>query len=222
VTAAYGPEELKRDLGVSRETVERLETHRRLLAEWSEHTNLVGPRELEHYWRRHALDCAQLIKFAPEARSWLDLGAGAGFPGIVVACCLADDTAAAVHLIEATGKKAKFLDKMIQTAGLPAKVFNMRIEDFDANSGAHGFPYEVVTARALAPLKRIFGYAKPVLDRGAVGLFHKGSKLEAELRDARKALGGASGPYRLGPYKADVLESLSDPRGRILRIEKAA
>src|SRR5262249_45578206 len=151
------------DLNVSRETVERLEIHRRLLAEWSEHTNLVGPKELEAYWRRHALDSGQLLRLAPDAKSWVDLGAGAGVPGIVLACCLADGVGASVHLVEATGKKARFLEAVIQAAGLSGKVFNVRIEDFGA--GAH--PYEVVTARALAPLKRILGYAKPILDRGA-------------------------------------------------------
>ena len=197
--------------------MKRLETHRRLLAEWSEHTNLVGPKELAAYWQRHALDCAQLIRLAPGAKAWADLGAGAGFPGIVVACCLAETPGASVHLVEATGKKARFLETVIREAGLPAMLFNVRIEDFGV--GPH--PYQVVTARALAPLKRILGYAKPILDRGAQGLFLKGSNLEAELADARNALGGASGPDRIGPYRADVLESLSDPRGRILRISKA-
>ena len=216
MSETYGPDELIRDLAVSRETVERLVTHRRLLAEGSERANLVGPKELDNYWRRHALDCAQLVRLAPEARRWVDLGSGAGFPGIVVACLLAEQPDTAIHLVEATGKKARFLEEVIREIGLPAKVYNVRIEDFGAGDG----PYDVVAARAFAPLKRILGHAKPILDRGAQGLFHKGSSWEAELADARNALGGASGP-NVGPYRADVLESLSDPRGRILRIRKA-
>jgi hypothetical protein len=83
----YGPGEFTRDLGfhVPRETIERLETHRRLLADWSGRMNLVGPKELEAFWQRHALDSAQLVALAPQAKRWVDLGSGAGFPGLVVA-----------------------------------------------------------------------------------------------------------------------------------------
>jgi len=205
----YGPRDLQRDLGVSRETIHRLETHRRLLAEWSERMNLVGPKELELYWGRHALDCAQLAQLAPNAKRWVDLGAGAGFPGIILACLLADTPGASVHLVESTGKKARFLEEAIKVIGLPGKVFNDRIETFGAGDG----PYDVVTARALAPLPRLMGYAKPILDRGAQGLFLKGADLDAELA-ATNALNG-------GAYQVDVRESISDPRGRVLRVTKA-
>ena len=208
---SYGPEEFQRDLGVSQETLERLVTFRRLLAEASERMNLIGPKELELFWSRHVLDSAQLLKFAPEAKRWADLGAGAGFPGLVLAAFLADTPGAAVHLVEATGKKAKFLEKVVAELALPAKVFNARIEDFRAGEG----PYDVVTARALAPLPRLMAYAKPILDRGVIGLFPKGANLDAELAAATDVLNG-------GAYQADVLESLSDPRGRIVRITRAA
>jgi 16S rRNA (guanine527-N7)-methyltransferase len=191
--------------------MERLVTFRRLLGEWSERINLIGPKELDLFWFRHALDSAQLLKFAPEAKRWVDLGAGAGFPGLVLASFLADTPGTAAHLIEATGKKARFLQAVTDVLGLPAKVFNCRIEAFGAGEG----PYDVVTARALAPLPRLIAYAKPILDRGAIGLFPKGANLDAELAAASDALNG-------GAYRADVLESLSDPRGRIVRISKAA
>jgi len=210
---SYGPEEFQTDLGqaVPRETIARLETHRRLLEEWSGHMNLVGPKELELFWSRHALDSAQVWRLAPNARHWVDLGSGAGFPGLVIAAFLAEETGASVHLVESTGKKASFLRAVAEEAGLPVKVFNQRIEDFGAGEGL----YEVVTARALAALPRLITYAKPILDRGATGLFHKGADLDAELAAAKDALNG-------GAYRADVLESLSDPRGRIVRITKAA
>lgn len=209
----YGPDEFQRDLGsvVPRETIARLETHRRLLEEWSGRMNLVGPKELELFWSRHALDSAQLIKFAPQAKSWVDLGSGAGFPGLVIAAFLAGQPGASVHLVESTGKKAVFLRAVAEEAGLPVTVFNQRIEDFGRGQG----PYEVVTARALAALPRLITYAKPILDRGAIGLFHKGADVDAELAAASDALNG-------GAYQADVLESLSDPRGRIIRVTKAA
>jgi 16S rRNA (guanine527-N7)-methyltransferase len=198
-------------LNVSQETMERLEIHRRLLTEWSERMNLVGPRELEQFWERHALDSAQLAHLAPRAKRWVDLGSGAGFPGLVVAAMLTDTPGASVHLVESTGKKAAFLVAVAEAAHLPVRVFNQRIEAFDAGEG----PYDVVTARALAPLPRLIAYAKPILDRGAIGLFHKGADLDAELGAARGALQG-------GGFRAEVLESLSDPRGRIVRISKAA
>ncbi|HRO02629.1 MAG TPA: 16S rRNA (guanine(527)-N(7))-methyltransferase RsmG [Terricaulis sp.] len=210
---SYGPDEFQRDLGfpVSRETIARMATHLRLLGEWSERMNLVGPREIEAFWQRHALDSAQLVALAPEAKSWVDLGSGAGFPGLVIAAFLAERPGADIHLVESTGKKAAFLRAVAEEAGLPVTVFNERIEAFGAGRGA----YEVVTARALAPLPRLMAYAKPILDRGAIGLFHKGADLDAELAAANDALKG-------GAFRADVLESLSDPRGRILRITKAA
>ena len=210
---SYGPQEFARELGlpVSQETIDRLETYRRLLVEWSERMNLVGPKELELFWSRHALDSAQLLKFAPEAKSWVDLGSGAGFPALVVASFLAGQPGASVHLVESIGKKAKFLMAVAEEAGLPATVFNLRIEDFGRGKGR----YDVVTARALAPLPRLIPYAKPILDRGAIGLFHKGADLEAELAAAKDVLNG-------GAFRADVLESISDPRGRIVRITKAA
>jgi 16S rRNA (guanine527-N7)-methyltransferase len=113
--------------------------------------------------------------------------------------------------VESTGKKARFLQAVTEEAHLPVKVFNQRVEDFGRGEG----PYDVVTARALAPLNRLIAYAKPILDRGAQGLFHKGAELDAELAAAKDALDG-------GAFRADVLESLSDPRGRIVRIKKAA
>lgn len=207
----YGPEEFQAQFGVSQETVEHLVTYRRLLAEWSERMNLIGPKELDLFWSRHVLDSAQLLKFAPQAKRWVDLGAGAGFPGLVLACLLVDTPGAAVHLVEATGKKTKFQQAVITELSLPAKAINARIEDFRRGEG----PYDVVTARALAPLPRLIAYAKPILDSGAIGLFPKGANLDAELAAASDALNG-------GAYRADVLESLSDPRGRIVRISKAA
>ncbi|MBS0386766.1 MAG: 16S rRNA (guanine(527)-N(7))-methyltransferase RsmG [Proteobacteria bacterium] len=208
---SYGPQEFARDLPfhVPRETIERLETHCRLLADWSHRMNLVGPRELAAFWRRHALDSAQLVALAPQAMRWVDLGSGAGFPGLVVAAILADQPGAAVHLVESTEKKAAFLSAVAKEAGLPVKVFNQRIEVFGAGEG----PYDVVTARALAPLNRLIPYAKPILDHGAIGLFHKGADIDAELAAAKDVLNG-------GAYQADVLESLSDPRGRIVRVTR--
>ncbi|MFT3728573.1 MAG: 16S rRNA (guanine(527)-N(7))-methyltransferase RsmG [Terricaulis sp.] len=209
----YGSEHFQAQFHVPRETIERLEIHRRLLVEWSERMNLVGPKELEAFWGRHAQDSAQVVQLAPGARRWVDLGSGAGFPGLTIACLVAGEVDARVHLVESTGKKAAFLRAVAQEAGLPVKVFNQRIEDFGAGEG----PYDVVTARALAPLNRLIPYAKPILDRGATGLFHKGADLDAELAAAANVLNGGASKFR-----ADVLESLSDPRGRIVRVTRVS
>jgi 16S rRNA (guanine527-N7)-methyltransferase len=202
---SYGLENFRSDLAVSRETGERLERHLALLRAWSGRMNLVGPHELDDYWRRHALDSAQLIRLAPDALRWLDLGSGAGFPGLVIACCLAGRAGADVALVEANQRKAAFLREAIRATGAPARVLAERAETASADS------CQVVTARAFAPLSRIIEHAKPHLDRGAVGLFLKGEDLEAELAEASKRWA----------LKAEILPSLSDPRGRIVRVEGA-
>ena len=149
------PDVLTRALPVPRETVERLEAHRRLLAQWAPRINLIGPNELAHYWRRHALDCAQLILHAPGARRWIDLGSGAGFPGLVVACCLADQPGVEVALVEPNPKRVAFLREAIRATGAPARVVPAKAEELPAAVEA-----DVLTARALAPLERITESAK--------------------------------------------------------------
>lgn len=202
----YGPDDLARDLDVPRETCERLETHRRLLETWSKRINLIGPRELEAYWRRHALDCGQLVALAPEARRWIDIGAGAGFPGMVIACVLAEVPGAAVTMVETNPKKAAFLREAIRETGAPAHVLNESIDDVAARGES---AFDIVTARAFAPLPRIILSAKPILDRGATGLFLKGAEYRAEIAAA------ADQGWALD---VEVLPSRSDPAGRILRI----
>ncbi len=209
MNSLYGPDDLRRALGVSRETTERLSIHLKLLETWSKRINLIGPRELADYWRRHALDCAQLARLAPDARSWLDIGAGAGFPGLVLACLLAETPGAAVDLVEANSKKAAFLREAVRETGAPARVVHARIETLAAAPHA----YDAVTARAFAPLKRLIEHAKPWLDRGAVGLFPKGAEHDAEL--AAASVDG-------GIFRVDVVESVSDLRGRVIKITKTA
>jgi 16S rRNA (guanine527-N7)-methyltransferase len=204
----YGPDDLRRDLDLHDSAIARIETHRALLAEWSQRMNLIGPKELDQYWRRHALDSAQLVRIAPTALRWLDLGAGAGFPGLIVAALIADARGAQVFLVESIGKKAAFLREAIQAMGVPATVLHRRAEDLVRSVGR----VDVVTARAFAPLPRIMDYARPLMIRGAVGLFLKGADLDSE-RAAAEAAGWT--------LEAETLESRSDPRGRILRVTSA-
>lgn len=202
----YGPDELRRDLAVSRETCERLETHRRLLELWSKRINLIGPRELEDFWRRHALDCAQLVGVSNGAARWIDIGSGAGFPGLVVACVLADRANETnVTLVESNPKKVAFLREAIRETGAAANVIDGSIDDV----APLPVTYDAVTCRAFAPLPRIIKAAKPILDRGATGLFLKGADFRAELEAAAE---------QGWTFDVETLASLSDPDGRILRI----
>ncbi len=168
---------------------------------------MVGPGELAEYWQRHALDSAQLAALAPEALAWLDLGSGAGFPGLIVACCLKGRPGASVTLVEANTKKAAFLREAIRAAGVPARVLAVRAETLAEDPAS----YQVVTARAFAPMARIIEIAAPILQRGAMGLFLKGEGVEAELTEAAKR-------WRLD---TQLIPSVSDPGGRIVRVDGA-
>jgi 16S rRNA (guanine527-N7)-methyltransferase len=173
-----------------------------LLAEWNERMNLVGPSALEEFWPRHAFDSGQLLALAPEARIWADLGAGAGFPGVVLAILLKGRVGAKVHLVESMAKRCRFLAEVARRLDLPAQIHNVRAEDL-------GIKVDIVTARACAPLPRLLRYAEPTLKRGAVGLFLKGRDVAAELRDAAQSW----------TFEAELLASRSHADGRILKVK---
>ncbi|MBS0248281.1 MAG: 16S rRNA (guanine(527)-N(7))-methyltransferase RsmG [Proteobacteria bacterium] len=168
---------------VSRETLQRLETYVELLLKWQQTTNLVAPSTIPHIWTRHVSDSLQFAELAPQAMTWVDLGSGGGFPAIPVACVLADKPGAVVHLVESNGKKAAFLREAIRATGVPAQVHAERIEKYVAS---HVNSVDVVSARALAPLKTLCDQAFPLIMRGAIGLFAKGLDVDTELTDASK------------------------------------
>jgi len=168
---------------VSRETEARLDTFVDTLLRWQSKINLVAPSTLPELWTRHIADSLQLLTLAPQARVWADLGSGGGFPGMPVACALAGKTGAKVHLIESNGKKAAFLRAAITATAVPAVVHQQRIEKFGETCTE---AVEVVTARALAPLKTLCVQAFPFVAKGAIALFLKGQDVEAELTDAAK------------------------------------
>ena len=168
---------------VSRETEARLDRYVELLLEWQAKTNLVAPSTLPHLWTRHIADSLQLLALAPLARVWVDLGSGGGFPGVVLACALAETPGALVHLIERNAKKAAFLREALRLISAPGLVHPKGIEDtVDSIPG----PIDCVTARALAPLHQLLGFAEPLVRRGAKALFLKGQDVEAELTEATK------------------------------------
>ena len=168
---------------VSRETEARLDRYVDLLQQWQAKTNLVAPSTLPNLWTRHIADSLQLLTFAPSAKVWIDLGSGGGFPGVVLACALAATPGARVHLVERNSKKAAFLREALRVTGAPGVVHAEGIEDtVDRIEG----PIDCVTARALAPLHQLVGFAEPFVRDGAKALFLKGQDVEAELTDATK------------------------------------
>ena len=168
---------------VSRETEARLDRYVDLLREWQAKTNLVAPSTLPNLWTRHISDSLQLLALAPSAKTWADLGSGGGFPGIVLACALAETAGAVVHLIERNAKKAAFLREALRVTGAPGIVHLADIGDIvDRITG----PVDCVTARAVAPLHELVGFAEPLVRVGAKALFLKGQDVEAELTEATK------------------------------------
>ena len=168
---------------VSPETGARLDRYVELLGEWQAKTNLVAPSTLPHLWTRHISDSLQLLDLAPSAKVWVDLGSGGGFPGVVLACALADAAGAMVHLVERNAKKAAFLREALRVTQSPGTVHLADIgEIVDRISG----PVDCVTARAVAPLHQLIGFAEPLVRRGAKALFLKGQDVEVELTEATK------------------------------------
>ncbi|CAN5247686.1 16S rRNA (guanine(527)-N(7))-methyltransferase RsmG [soil metagenome] len=173
-----------------------------LLGEWNAVMNLVGPATIPTYWNRHAWDSAQLLKLEPDAKTWADLGAGAGLPGVVLAILLKDTPGAKVHLVESMAKRCKFLRVVVDELKLPAEIHNARAEELDLK-------VEIVTARACAPMVRLLGYAQPYLKRGSTGLFLKGQDVASELVEAAT----------YWKFESDLRPSQSDPRGQIVQVK---
>ncbi|MFP5296276.1 MAG: 16S rRNA (guanine(527)-N(7))-methyltransferase RsmG [Alphaproteobacteria bacterium] len=195
------PSEFQALTGVSDARMADLGTFAVRLAEANAVMNLVGPDTLPDIWNRHYWDSAQLRLLAPEARTWADLGAGAGFPGVVLAILLKETPGAHVWLIDSLGKRCRFLQQVVEELDLPATVINGRAE-------AQTLTVDVVTARAVAAMDKLLGYAQPYLQRGARGLFLKGEKAELEVAEAR----------RVWQFDCDLSVSRSDPRGRIVSV----
>ena len=175
-----------------------------LLLDWSGRMNLVGPSARTDFWSRHVLDSAQLLKVAPTARVWTDLGAGAGFPGLVLAIFLKGQTKATVRLVESMAKRCQFLTAVSLALDLPTEVHNARAESVNLSPG------DVVTARAVAALPKLLQYAQPHLRGSTVGLFLKGREVEAEMAEARKNWS----------FEAELEPSLSGSDGHILKLQR--
>jgi len=195
------PSEFQGLTGASDAQMADLATFAVRLTEANAVMNLVGPDTIPDVWNRHYWDSAQLLQLAPDDVTWADLGAGAGFPGVVLSILLKGRAGGHVWLIDSLGKRCRFLQTVSEELALPATVINGRAE-------AQSLKVDVVTARAVAPMEKLLGYAQPYLQRGARGLFLKGEKAELEVADAR----------RVWQFESNLSVSRSDPRGRIVSV----
>ena len=202
-TAPLGPEGFVAATGVSRETLARLDAYAALLVTWSTRINLVGRATLDDPWRRHFLDAAQLLPLVPAgARSLVDLGSGAGFPGLVLAIL----GVRGVELIEADSRKAAFLREAARVADTDVVVRGCRIEAVPAHE------MDVVTARACAPLDRLLALGERFIGPRTTCLFPKGARVEEELTAAGKAW----------TMTVSRHASRADPAGTILMLQQVA
>jgi len=188
---------------VSRETLARLEAYTELLTRWSARINLIGRDTIADLWRRHILDSAQLSAFVPSpAHSMIDLGSGAGLPGLVLAIL----GVPGVELVEADSRKCAFLREAVRITETDAVIRPCRIEAVPRH------PVDVVTARACAPLDRLVGLAEPFLGPDSECLFLKGERIEQELTIAREGW----------TMTVSASQSRSDPRGVVLSLQQVA
>jgi 16S rRNA (guanine527-N7)-methyltransferase len=192
-------------INVSRETLERLEHYRELLIKWSKAIDLVGPREMEVFWRRHVLDSLQLLALAPAQNTWTDLGSGAGLPGIIIACGQANTPESHVTMVEKNPKRVAFLKTCVRELQITAEIVSGDLTIVPVPNA------KVVTARALAPLPTLFDLSYRFMVNGARGLFPKGRDARAEIETAQ-----ADGWM----FHVKHHQSLSDPDACILEIQE--
>jgi 16S rRNA (guanine527-N7)-methyltransferase len=190
---------------VSRETMDKLERYATLLRKWQGAINLVAPSTIPRLWHRHMLDSAQLMDHVPVgAQTWLDLGSGGGFPGLVCAA-IAADTQPDLHLslVESDLRKGAFLREASRSMGVPVDVLTRRAEELPATRA------DIITARALAPLSSLCRHASRHLAPGGICLFPKGARVGMELETARE------------DWQVDVttIPSVTDAEAVILKLE---
>lgn len=186
---------------VSRETLERLELYADLTLKWSKTINLVAKSTYEDVWSRHIADSAQLWPFVDAPKTWVDLGSGGGFPGMVIAILTAEH-GTAVHLVEADQRKCAFLRSVARETNIPVHIHATRIEDATLPKA------DVVSARALARFVNLLKFAEVMLVEGGCGLFPKGQQAQSEIDEARG----------LFQFDLDTYASVTHPGAKILKV----
>jgi len=202
-----GEAKFRAHFDVSRETIDRLRIYYHLLHKWQNVKNLVSKNTINDAWFRHFADSAQILAHAPGARSWLDIGSGGGFPGMVLAILsLQNDSLARVILVESDSRKCAFLREVARETGANVEVACDRAENVLPD--AEGI--DVVTARAVAPLSQLVGLTYELLAAGTIGLYMKGQDIGNELPEISK--------YSM--LQAELLQSKTDPNGKIVKVTK--
>jgi 16S rRNA (guanine527-N7)-methyltransferase len=194
------PERIAETYSVSRESLDRLKAYVELLVKWQGHINLIGPATIDTIWTRHVADSLQLLPLiGPRAGRLVDLGSGAGFPGLVLAIMLGGRPGNDIHLIESNGKKAAFLRQAARITDSFARIHHGRIEQMDLRT--IGGVADIVTARAVAGLGQLVTLAAPLADRHTRALFHKGQDVDRELTETTKSwrITATTHPSRVDP-----------------------
>ncbi|WP_340109832.1 16S rRNA (guanine(527)-N(7))-methyltransferase RsmG [Pikeienuella sp. HZG-20] len=203
--------EIGAGLRVSRETFERFEVYAQLLARWNKKINLVSAATIKDLWTRHIVDCAQIERLAPsDAKTWVDLGSGAGLPGLLVAA-IRHEAAQPIrmHLIDSDSRKAAFIAEAARAMGISVSIDTNRLGAHETNPQQRE-TFDVVSARALAPLPRLLEYAEPFIGPSTICLFPKGKARESEIMAATQAF----------HMNMDEIPSITDGEGAILRIKE--
>ena len=199
----FTPHHFAAETDVSRETLQRLQIYRNLLLKWNSRVNLVGKSTLGDIWRRHFLDSAQLLHYIPKkSKVWVDLGSGAGFPGMVLAIL----NVGTVHLVESNQRKCAFLREVARTTQTNVEIHNKRIEHLDP------WPIDVITARAVAPVAKLLELSRSFVTPESTCLFLKGQDIDDELTEAGK----------YWKMSIDRTPSVADYRGTILRLTRVS
>ncbi|MEO8652345.1 MAG: 16S rRNA (guanine(527)-N(7))-methyltransferase RsmG [Hyphomicrobiaceae bacterium] len=203
-----GPEDFAATFNVSRETLGQLLLYAALLEQWQQRINLVAGATLPDVWHRHIADSAQLLALAPDARTWLDIGSGAGFPGLVIAIMAHGHPGPRVTLIESDRRKSAFLAEVARRTGISVEIHTARIEQIATQRMLE--TVDVVSARALAPLLRLIPLSLPFFGDATLGLFPKGRDAESEVAQARENW----------VFDVEMTPSLTDAAARIVAIRR--
>jgi 16S rRNA (guanine527-N7)-methyltransferase len=201
IAQTFGPSDFARMTGADGETLARLAKYETLLKSWNEHTNLIAGSTAGSIWERHFWDSAQLLPLVtPGTKTIVDIGAGAGFPGLVLAAMLHGKSDATIHLIDATQKKCRFLAEAAEAMGVNVKVHWGRAETLPPLSA------DIVTARAVSALDGLFALVERHLRPGGMALLLKGAKANEELTAASQAW----------DFETNQVPSRSDSAGMVL------
>ncbi|MCI2400064.1 16S rRNA (guanine(527)-N(7))-methyltransferase RsmG [Aliiroseovarius subalbicans] len=196
-------EQVLQQLSVSRETTERLDAYASLLEKWNPAINLVAPSTIKDLWTRHFLDSAQVLDLAPPGETWMDIGTGGGFPGLIVAV-LASEMRPELKMtcVESDQRKATFLRTAARELGLAVDIQSKRIEDLVPAQA------DILSARALAPLVRLLDFAEHHLAPNGRAIFLKGANHQREMQEALEKW----------QFQADTYPSKTDPDAVILSL----